>query len=786
MESTLSERVKELLNQYFEKELGNSFVLPDANSIRKQREAFRERFGPERLAKMSGLELLRELPYNVSGDQPMDYWFEFKNDDSFNTRLFGSIRGGSAAKFGTWQDRRTLNWKAKRQGAKGVYEISEDEAIKIVDSRRTEILNTASILEKIIPQKDKIDPVDFQKQIEHAAPTWHSIAWFHKYMHILFPELITWAATDAYAIAELYRAGEVPEKSGIFAQDCQKIQFWDSLPVMEKVDPDLRYFCGHSLDPRHHFVLNISTINDSVDEMIDEEMLILGPSCLRDLSDAVEMESFKEVSQFVSNSFKDSGIEPDHGEIKGISSILYHPNVGNIIVLVAESSKVLAVGEICGHYSYKSKSKHQHQVPVNWQIVEPFNLSSSVKTQKKIDYIKHFDPTVAEIEGNLLLNGFSPWPNFESLVDRPVRKKRNFSNDEGVVSNSSTLPPMEGLNKQVAGMLERKHQIILYGPPGTGKTFHAVRVAREIIARDNFSRLSAELSSTELDRIYGRDGNAPYIAFCTFHPMYSYEDFIEGYRPTGDGFELEPGIFRRMVNAAEAEPQKRFVLIIDEINRGNIPKIFGELITLIESTKRGKGSTILPLSKDNFMVPKNLYLIGTMNTADRSILLIDTALRRRFAFKELLPDPELLRSGKIADVSLSTWLRALNRRIVEQLGRDGRNLQIGHSYLMQDGKPVSGIQQISQIVQDEIWPLLQEYCYEDSNKLAQILGAGRGGIFNEQTGSLREDLFERGRESDLEEALCSILTSDDKTEDAGLDDDTGPAEEELDEADAAT
>ena len=142
-------------------------------------------------------------------------------------------------------------------------------------------------------------------------------------------------------------------------------------------------------------------------------------------------------------------------------------------------------------------------MPINWQIVEPFSLSSNVKTQKKIDYIKHFDPLVAEIESNLLLNGFSPWPNFESLVDRPVRKKRNFSNDEGVVSNSGPLPPMEGLNKQVAGMLERKHQIILYGPPGTGKTFHAVRVAREIIARENFNRLSAELSSAELERIYG-------------------------------------------------------------------------------------------------------------------------------------------------------------------------------------------------------------------------------------------------------------------------------------------
>ena len=112
---------------------------------------------------------------------------------------------------------------------------------------------------------------------------------------------------------------------------------------------------------------------------------------------------------------------------------------------------------------------------------------------------------------------------------------------------------MEGLNKQVAGMLERKHQIILYGPPGTGKTLHAVRAAREIIARDNFNRLSAKLSGAELERIYGRDGSAP-LAFCTFHPMNFYEDFIEGYRPTGDGFKLEPGIFRRMVNAAGSEP----------------------------------------------------------------------------------------------------------------------------------------------------------------------------------------------------------------------------------------
>ncbi|MDG2198504.1 MAG: hypothetical protein P8O70_16825 [SAR324 cluster bacterium] len=109
------------MNQYFEKELGNSFILPDADNVRKQRETFKERFGPERLAKMSGPELLRELPYNVSGNQPMDYWFEFKNDDSFNTRLFGSIRGGSTTKFGTWQDKNTLKWRVKKSWGKRDY-----------------------------------------------------------------------------------------------------------------------------------------------------------------------------------------------------------------------------------------------------------------------------------------------------------------------------------------------------------------------------------------------------------------------------------------------------------------------------------------------------------------------------------------------------------------------------------------------------------------------------------------------------------------------------------------
>ena len=170
-----------------------------------------------------------------------------------------------------------------------------------------------------------------------------------------------------------------------------------------------------------------------------------------------------------------------------------------------------------------------------------------------------------------------------------------------------------------------------------------------------------------------------------------------------------------------------------------------------------------------------------MNTADRSILLLDTALRRRFAFKELLPEPHLLRTGSIADITLSTWLRALNRRIVEQLGRDGRNLQVGHAYLMPGGKPAATLGRIGEIVRDELWPLLQEYCYEDPNKLANILAANKGGVFDRESANLRFDLFESGREDDLAQALIAIVTPEDKKLDAVLGEDV-PDDEDAEES----
>ena len=186
-------------------------------------------------------------------------------------------------------------------------------------------------------------------------------------------------------------------------------------------------------------------------------------------------------------------------------------------------------------------------------------------------------------------------------------------------------------------------------------------------------------------------------------------------------FRLRDGAFKQLCGEAAAHPKERFVLIIDEINRGDVPRIFGELLTVLEKDKRGR-EVYLPLSGRPFAVPPNVAVIGTMNTADRSIALLDTALRRRFGFIELMPEPELLGGVMVDGIPLAAWLEALNSKIVEKRGADGRNLQVGHAYLLEKGSPVATLGGLARIVRDDIVPLLQEYCYEDYRMLADILG----------------------------------------------------------------
>lgn len=216
-----------------------------------------------------------------------------------------------------------------------------------------------------------------------------------------------------------------------------------------------------------------------------------------------------------------------------------------------------------------------------------------------------------------------------------------------------------------------------------------------------------------------------YYRTVTFHQSFSYEEFVEGIRPVVDGdaaestirYEILPGIFRSICHTAEADPDNNYLLIIDEINRGNIAKIFGELITLLEPDKRAGAknamTVTLPYSKKQFSVPQNLYVLGTMNTADRSIALLDIALRRRFVFQELMPKPELL--GECAGVDLSTLLATINRKVEIMLDADH---QIGHSYFM----GISSAEELHSAWYHKVVPLLQEYFYNDWERLKTLLG----------------------------------------------------------------
>ncbi|HET6881885.1 MAG TPA: AAA family ATPase [Pirellulales bacterium] len=179
-------------------------------------------------------------------------------------------------------------------------------------------------------------------------------------------------------------------------------------------------------------------------------------------------------------------------------------------------------------------------------------------------------------------------------------------------------------------------------------------------------------------------------------------------------------------------------MIVDEINRGDIPRIFGELLTTLEKDKRGK-RIVLPVSQELFSVPRNVFLLGTMNTADRSISLLDAALRRRFGFVELMPDGTVLKDVSVEGIALSAWLDALNNRIREHVGRNARNLQIGHSYLMQGSVPVKDLAALTRAIRDDIIPLLEEYCYEDYGTLANILGEH---IVDVSAQRIRQELFD--------------------------------------------
>jgi 5-methylcytosine-specific restriction enzyme B len=400
------------------------------------------------------------------------------------------------------------------------------------------------------------------------------------------------------------------------------------------------------------------------------------------------------------------------------------------LVLACDGATVLGVGRVTGGYEFEAESDFPHRRPVEWLSKEEWALPLKEGLQTTVYRMRRYPENLVETERKIL--GATPVP--------PPGGRRSLG----------------GVPGRIQEVLERKKQVVLYGPPGTGKTYWAEAAARQLAANHSFGASYDELAPEQKKRVNGGDSAAEgLVRMCTFHPAYGYEDFLEGYRPeVVDGqlvFEAQDGIFKDLCDNASKQPEQDFYLIIDEINRGDIPRIFGELLTVLEKDKRGRPVT-LPLTGDSLRVPGNIYLIGTMNTADRSIALLDTALRRRFGFVELMPDSSVLGETVVGGIPLGPWLDAVNRGIVDHVGQDARNLQIGHSYLLEAGRPIADLAAFIEVLRDDIIPLLEEYCYEDFSALEKILGDGLVDVRDQR---IRHELLDLSKQSELVQALLT-------------------------------
>ena len=321
--------------------------------------------------------------------------------------------------------------------------------------------------------------------------------------------------------------------------------------------------------------------------------------------------------------------------------------------------------------------------------------------------------------------GRDVWLKWASLSANSPGKDNST---EQTASDDSEGPPTEA-QRQAMRTSQVPVNRIYFGPPGTGKTYQVLEIM-------------AELSS---DAESGMSDN-PNFELVTFHQSYGYEEFVEGLRPVlrrhnegeagGDvAYEIRDGVFKGLCDRARKEPERRFAIFIDEINRGNVSKIFGELITLIEPDKRYRGddnpglSVTLPYSQTKFSVPANVEIYGTMNTADRSLTALDTALRRRFEFVECPPDTRLagpLSDPKFVDVvntplgiDIRQMLETMNRRIEVLFDRDHR---IGHAYFLGLKDAAEPMNALAEVFKKRIVPLLQEYFFDDWQKIRLVLG----------------------------------------------------------------
>ncbi len=733
----LDERIVQQLKDLNQK-LEMDGKLPSPQQLVTYYTTFRNKFGPERLARLDGEALLETMHSHGTKDS-LVYWLEFKDDEELPS-LFGSISGGSAYKFGIFRKKETGAWTTGSH--QKPVTLTVEEAILIARRNRDQFIKGAELLAALPAHGSIADYEQLQLGLERVAPDVNDTSWGHKYFSLLYPDKLDDFHNPDYARFHLIKLLQLPPQrtgryltAGYFVSIAHVLQMPINILATLLNERDGR-------DVHNYWRIGTAKYNDGKIKPKDQWPAMRdGNFCsvgwtIGDLSSITRDDDGKELLRAMLKSQYPDVLPAAIGKsLRQLFDFRWNIALGDLI-LASDGAAVLSVGRVTGGYQYKQNSEYPHHLPVEWLSLEEWQQpDQNPDIEGKLTSIYRMKRAINLIEAERhILNTVIQPP--KPPLPGPV-----------------PLKPLTGIPGCIQAVLERKGQVILYGPPGTGKTYWARYTVLELAARSSFQTTFGALTLDQKLAVIGDEHSR--VRICSFHPTYGYEDFLEGLRPeTTSGqmhFVPRAGIFKRLCEDAATAPSEKFYLIIDEMNRGDVPRIFGELLTILEQDKRGI-PLLLPLTQEQFQVPENVYIIGTMNTADRSIALLDTALRRRFGFIELLPDLAALKKAEVGGIPLGPWLEALNSRIREHVGSDARNLQIGHAYLMEKGQPIADFVTLAHVIQDDILPLLEEYCYEDYNKLAKIIGPG---LVDINTQTIRHELFAIAQQATLVQALLA-------------------------------
>jgi len=742
----LDNRIAEELKELY-KSLEDQGGLLSREQLADYYGTFSSRFGPDKLKNLDG-EALLNIMHDIGNRDSLVYWLEFKDDDEFPSMRFGSISGGSSFKFGLFRKKETGKWTTgSPQNPK---ELSIEQAIDKARQHRDQLIKGIELLEKMPTNGTEEDYQQLQQDLNHVAPDLSDVAWGHKYFSLLFPEKLDGFHNHNYQHYHLIKLLQLPPQGeGRYIAGSRFVAIARELDILLHHFMQIMYSRNGYI--RYYWRIGTKPTTGRPREqwatMRDGNYVAIGWGDIGDLTEITNDQAGKEqIYQLLL--VRDP--QMNHSAARRAAQQIFNFRwaiTENDLVLASDGATILGIGSVTEPYLYDPSSDFSHLHQVKWLSLDEWQQpDQQPDIEGKLTTVYKMKRDANLVEAEKRIYGREP----VIITTTPVHPA------ESTTLQSFTLPSLTGILARIQAILERKGQVILYGPPGTGKTYWAENAARELAARSNFYKTIEQLTDEQKALVLG-DGDQPggMVRMCSFHPAYGYEDFLEGFRPEPVNgqmhFILRDGIFKKLCNDAETQPDHKFYLIIDEINRGDIPRIFGELLTVIEKDKRGK-TILLPLTGRQFRVPGNVYIIGTMNTADRSIALLDTALRRRFGFIELMPDIGILGDAMVGGIPLGPWLKALNERICEYVGRDARNLQIGHSYLLEKERPVGDFATFAKILPEDILPLLEEYCYENYVTLEKILGPGMVDLLKQQ---IRQELFDPANRDIMIQALLA-------------------------------